>query len=283
METAFFNGNYIPKNEVRISPDDRGFLFADGIYEVIRWYKGFFYDMESHMSRLKRSLKEMRISWPEADSFPSIAAGLIERNDLKEKPSLVYLQVTRGAAVRTHAFPSLPVPVTVYAFARSLSISPETADRGISVSVTEDPRWNRCDIKSVSLLPNILSLQQAVESGFNECVFVRKGFITECSHSNIFLANENVLYTHPESGHILSGVTRKNVLRLARKTGIEVRETPFPANRLNEISEAFVTGTSFEITPVTAFDNIIVNKGIPGPLTGLLRSKFREELELLNV
>ncbi|HOF20840.1 MAG TPA: aminotransferase class IV [Bacteroidales bacterium] len=279
METAFFNGNFIPKNEVKISPDDRGFLFADGIYEVIRWYTGFFYDMEGHMSRLKRSLKEMRISWPESDSFPSVAAGLIERNDLKDKPSLVYLQVTRGTAVRTHAFPVQPVPATVYASARSLSINPGMADRGVRVSVTEDPRWNRCDIKSVSLLPNILSLQQAVESGFSECVFVRNGFITECSHSNIFLAGGNVLYTHPESGYILSGITRKNVIRLAREAGIDVRETPFPANRLNDITEAFITGTSFEITPVTAFDDFIVNRGRPGPLTELLRTKFREELD----
>jgi D-alanine transaminase len=106
METAFFNGKYIPKNEVAISPDDRGFLFADGVYEVVRWYQGFFYDMNSHNLRLKRSLRELRINWPDADLFPSIAADLIKSNKLEKEPAMVYLQVTRGAAKRTHYFPT---------------------------------------------------------------------------------------------------------------------------------------------------------------------------------
>ena len=282
MEIAFFNGSFLPKNEVSISPDDRGFLFADGIYEVVRWYRGFFYDMNGHMSRLKRSLKEIRIEWPEVDSFPSVAADLIEKNDLKEKPSLIYLQVTRGAAKRTHAFPAYPIPPTIYAFAWGFRPEPEMIAKGISVIIKEEPRWNRCDIKSVSLLPNILSFQQAVETGCMECVFVRDGNITECAHSNIFFVSGDVLYTHPESNHILSGITRKNVLRIARQAGITVREIPFQENRLNEISEAFITNTSFEIGPVTAIGETPVGNGIPGPVTTLLRSKFHEELAAMK-
>src|SRR5512141_2199730 len=133
METAFFNGKLLPKNEIRISPDDRGFLFADGIYEVIRWYEGFFYDMNGHMTRLKRSLRELRIKWPEVDSFPEIARELIKQNKLETRPAMVYLQVTRGSARRTHSFPSPEVAPTSYA--NAWGFTPETAfvETGIKV------------------------------------------------------------------------------------------------------------------------------------------------------
>ncbi|HBE41468.1 MAG TPA: hypothetical protein DDW27_09735 [Bacteroidales bacterium] len=282
MEIAFFNGNFLPKDEVKISPDDRGFLFADGIYEVVRWYEGFFYDMEGHVSRMKRSLKEIRLEWTEADSFPSVAKELIDKNNLNEKPSLVYLQVTRGAAKRTHAFPFPPILPTVYAFAWSFRPDPEMIGKGIRVIITKEPRWNRCDIKSVSLLPNIMSFQQAVEKGCLESVFVRDGFVTECAHSNIFFVSGDIVYTHPESENILSGITRKNVLRLAREEGITVSEIPFPENRLNEISEAFITNTSFEVAPVIQLGDKSVGKGIPGPITNLLRIKLHEELATMK-
>lgn len=278
MEIAFLNGNFIPKNDVCISPDDRGFLFADGIYEVVRWYEGFFYDIEGHLTRLKRSLNEIRIEWPGADSFPSIAGELIERNNLYRQPSLIYLQVTRGAAKRTHAFPSPPVLPTVYASAWEFHPDNPMTSKGIRVIIKKDPRWNRCDIKSVSLLPNILYLQQAVDNGCAECIFARDGFITECVHSNVFVVAGDILYTHPESNNILSGITRKNVLRIAHQAGIPVSETPFPERKLNEISEAFITNTSSEILPVIEIGNNIVGKGIPGPITNILLEKFHEDL-----
>lgn len=282
MEIAFFNGSFMTKNEVKISPDDRGFLFADGIYEVVRWYEGFFYDMDGHVQRMKRSLKEIMLEWPEADSFPSVAKELIDKNDLNEKPSLVYLQVTRGAAKRTHAFPSTPIPPTVYAFAWSFYPDPGMIEKGIRVIIKKEPRWNRCDIKSVSLLPNILSFQQAVENGCLESVFVRDGFITECAHSNVFVIVGDVVYTHPESDNILSGITRKNVIRLARQSDIKIIETPFPESRLDEISEAFITNTSFEVAPVIQMGDRSVGNGIPGPITTLLRNKFHEELAAMK-
>lgn len=278
MDITYFNGKFLPKDEVRISPDDRGFLFADGIYEVVRWYQGFFYDMEGHMWRLKRSLKELMLDWPEADSFPDVAAELIERNQLNSKPSLVYLQVTRGAAKRTHAFPTPSIPSTVYANAWAFRPDPEMIGRGIRVMTTKEPRWNRCDIKSVSLLPNILSFQKAVERGCLECIFIRDGLVTECAHSNVFFIAGDVLYTHPESNNILSGITRKNVLRLARQSGIPVRESPVAESRLGDISEAFITNTSFEVAPVIQIDNRTVGNGVPGPVTILLREKFRDDL-----
>jgi D-alanine transaminase len=282
MSTAYYNGKFLSKERVKISPDDRGFLFADGIYEVARWYEGFFFDMESHMARMKRSMKEIRISWPEADSFPAIAKELIKRNKLQDKPSLVYFQVTRGVAKRVHAFPSPPVEPTVYAYAWSFNPAKEKISKGINTILRADPRWNRCDIKSISLLPNILCFQEAVETGSMECIFVKDGMMTECSHSNVFFVIDGIMYTHPECESILSGVTRKNFIRIANEAGISVFEIPVSANRLNEISEVFVTNTSFEIAPVITIDGKPVGTGVPGPVTKLLRERFDKETSTLR-
>ncbi|MCU0462097.1 MAG: aminotransferase class IV [Bacteroidales bacterium] len=274
MSICYFNGKFLKKERVKVSPDDRGFLFADGVYEVVRWYEGSFFDMESHMARLKRSMKEIRISWPEADSFPSVALKLISKNGLQKRPSLVYLQVTRGAAKRTHAFPSPPVAPTVYANAWGFNPAKDLISAGIETILRQDPRWNRCDIKSVSLLPNVLSFQEATENGSMECIFVRDGMMTECAHSNVFFVIDGKVFTHPESENILSGVTRKNIIRIAREAGISVFEMPVAASRLNEISEAFITNTSYEIAPVVSIGKNTVGDGKPGPVTKLLRENF---------
>jgi D-alanine transaminase len=282
METAYLNGKFLPKNKVRISPDDRGFLFADGIYEVVRWYEGFFYDMASHMVRLKRSMREIRISWADADTFPYVAQELITLNNLQDRPALIYLQVTRGAAKRTHAFPSPEIKPTIYAFARGFRPDSETMASGIGVILRKDIRWSRCDIKSISLLPNILSFQEARDLGSYECIFIRDSLITEGAHSNVFFVINGVLYTHPESENVLSGVTRKNVLRIARETGINVRETAVPENRINEIDEAFITNTSSEVAPVVSINDRIIGNGKPGLVTKLLQEKFAAEILVLK-
>jgi D-alanine transaminase len=282
MEIAYFNGNYLPHENIHISPDDRGFLFADGVYEVIRWYEGFFYDMEGHMARLMRSMEGIRLTWDEAGSFPSVAQELIKRNNLHSLPVLVYLQVTRGVARRSHAFPSPDVPPTVYAFARSFRPEKEVISSGINTILKEDTRWASCNIKSVSLLPNILSFQEARKAGAYEYIFYRNDIITECAHSNIFFVINDVLTTHPESEKILSGITRKNVLHLAHEAGIPVSETALRVNQLDEITEAFVTNTSFEIAPVIAINDKIVGDSVPGPVTKLLRNKFDTSVAALR-
>ncbi|HOO98593.1 MAG TPA: aminotransferase class IV [Bacteroidales bacterium] len=274
METAWFNGSFIPKEEVRISPDDRGFLFADGIYEVVRWYRGGFFDMDSHLARMKRSMSEILIKWEEAGMFPRIAETLITRNGLEGKDALVYIQVTRGAAKRTHAFPKNHVDPTLYACAWGFDPARDQISSGIHTILKKDPRWNRCDIKSVSLLPNILSFQEAVEAGAMESIFVRDGLITECAHSNVFFVMEGKIFTHPESTNILSGITRKNVIRLAKESGLVVIEEALPEDYLEKISEAFVTNTSFEVAPVISINKNPVGNGKPGPLSLLLREKF---------
>lgn len=282
METTYFNGKFIPKNEVKISPDDRGFLFADGIYEVVRWYEGFFYDMESHLLRLKRSLRELRIIWPDSDMFPSIALDLIKKNKLSNQPAMVYIQVTRGEEKRTHSFPSPDVKPTVYAYAWGFVPDINLKETGIKVMLKEDIRWSRCDIKSVALLANTISFQEACENGLKECVFVRNGFITEGSHSNIFFVIDKTLYTHPESNFVLPGVTSKNVLRIARQSGINIREEAINENRLRFAQEAFITNTSSEVIPVTDLGGNSIGDGVPGPLTRLICDKFKAETDALK-
>ena len=282
MEIAYFNGKFLPKDEIKVSPDDRGFLFAEGIYEVVRWYGGFFYDMEGHLTRLKRSLREIRIEWPEADSFPSIAWKLVKVNHFENVPALIYLQVTRGAAKRTHAFPSPPVSPTVYAFAKDFIPENTGKESGISVMLKEDIRWSRCDIKSIALLPNTLCFQEALENGFSECAFVRNGIITECSHSNIFFVVDGTLFTHPESEFVLSGITRKNILRIAGEAGISVKEEAVPENMIRDVQEAFLSNTSGEITPVIAINEDTIGDGNPGSVTRLLRGKFNDEIFFLK-
>ena len=282
MEHTFFNGKFIPKDEVKISPDDRGFLFADGIYEVVRWYEGIFFDMNSHIQRLKRSLGELRINWTAVDDFPSIAMELLKLNNLTNQPAMIYLQVTRGAARRTHYFPSPEVASTVYSYAWGFKPDTESKKTGIKVMLKEDIRWSRCDIKSVSLLANTMSYQEACQNGLKECIFIRNGVITEGSHSNIFFVIDGTLYTHPENNYILSGITRKNVLRIAHEAGINVREEAVPENRIRFIKEAFITNTSSEVTPVTDMGGNSLNDGMPGPVTMRIREKFDAEIRAMQ-
>jgi D-alanine transaminase len=282
MNIAYFNGKYLPKDEIKISPDDRGFLFADGIYEVMKWYGGFFYDIDSHLIRMKRSLKETRINWTEEDTFLTFSKELIKRNQLSDRQALIYLQVTRGAAPRTHHFPEPAVNPTVYSFASEIISNGIPTGSGVKVLLKKDFRWSRCDIKSVALLANTLSFQEAHEKGFNECVFVRDGMITEGSRSNIFFVIDGTLYTHPESENILSGLTRKNILRIAREAGIPVKEEPLPEKNLAIIHESFITNTSVEVAPVVAINEMPVGNGIPGPVTMNIRKFFLAEINALK-
>jgi len=278
MSISYFNGKFLPKDEVKISPDDRGFLFADGVYEVVRWYEGFFFDMDSHLGRLKRSLRELRIHWAEVDMFQALSLELIKLNNLESQPAMIYLQVSRGAAKRSHNFPSPDVSPTCYAYAWGFVPDIEAKDSGIKVMLKEDIRWSRCDIKSIALLANTLSFQEAYQVGLKECIFVRNGLITEGSHSNIFFVIDGMLCTHPESNHILSGVTRKNILRIAHEAGLKIREEAVQESRIRFIKEAFISNTSAEVTPVIDLGGNTFGDGVPGPITRLIQEKFDKEL-----
>jgi D-alanine transaminase len=278
MDIVYLNGQYTPHEKAFISPDDRGFLFGDSVYEVVRWYGGYFFDMEGHMNRLRRSLNETRIIWKDIDDFPEIAEKLIHDNDLGDGCSIVYLQVTRGAASRNHVFPDPPVPPTVYVFVRRQSMDTLLWERGIAIAPTPDPRWNRCDIKSTALLANILPYQDAHDNGFAEVCFIRDGLVTEGAHSNIFFVRDETVYTHPESNNILSGITRRNIISIAAENGIWLVEEAVAADMIPYMQEAFITNTTGEVVPVVRVGSQTIGDGTPGKITQMLQRLFREKV-----
>jgi len=279
MDEVYLNGQFIPRDKAMISPDDRGFLLGDSIYEVIRWYGGYFFDLSGHAARLRRSLRETRIVWEDDPKFEEIAEELIQRNELGTECAIVYFQVTRGVAPRTHAFPDPPVKPTVYGFARRQSINTLVAEKGVAIWLTPDPRWNRCDIKTTALIANILPYQEAHDKGFAEVCFVRNGFVTEGAHSNIFFVRDETLYTHPENNGILSGITRKNVISVAGTNGIAVVEEAVAADMIPYMNEAFISNTTGEIVPVTRITDQQIGDGTPGPVTRRLQMQLRELIQ----
>jgi len=279
MNIAYLNGSFLPQNEVCISPDDRGFLFADGIYEVMRWYGSFFLGMDLHIQRLRNSLFQTKIHWDNTAALGQIAKELVFRNKLDKESALVYLQVTRGVAPRMHRFPDMPIQPTVYAFASPFINHPEQKTEGVKVCTTVDFRWSRCNIKSIALLPNVLAFQDAWEKNCHECLFIRNGYYTEASHANVFFVRQKKVFTHPESGFILPGVTRRIVIDLCRRLEISIEELPVPADETDYMDEVFLTGTSAEVTPVIAINGQPVRDGHPGVVTRKLQAALDEYIQ----
>jgi len=282
MNTVYLNGQFIPADKATISPDDRGFLFGDSVYEVARWYGGFFLDLPGHAARLRRSLNETRIVWDEADRIEEISEALINRNNLGGDCAIVYFQVTRGAAPRSHAFPNPPVKPTVYGFARRHSIDTLACERGVGLMLVPDPRWNRCDIKTTALIANILPYQEAHDNGFAEVCFVRNGVVTEGAHSNIFFVRDGTLYTHPETNDILSGITRKIVIALAAENEIPLVTEAVASDMIPYMQEAFICNTTGEIVPVLKISDQVIGEGTPGLVTRNIHRLFRDWVQASN-
>ena len=277
---AYFNGKFIPKEKITISPEDRGFLFADGAYEVICSYNGKLFKVDEHLERLKRSLSELRIVESSINRLRTISEGLIERNELSTVHAMIYIQVTRGAAPRKHIFPDKDTPATVYANASSFQPLYKEREKGIATITLPDIRWGRCDIKSVALLPNVLACQQAKERGATEAVFIRDGFITEGSHTNLCAVFDGRLVTHPANNLILGGITRKVVLDLCIQLGIPFTESPILEKEMKNADEVMVLGTTYEILPVVRVDDWKVGDGKPGPITRELQHAYRHATAL---
>jgi len=273
---AYFNGQFMQKDEVRISPDDRGFLFADGVYEVIRVYNGKLFRAEDHLERMTRSLGELRIRGVNVPEFRDISEELIRENHLDKEGAVVYIQITRGATFpRKHVFPEEDTPPTLYAFAAPFASPLQQWEEGVKIILVSDIRWTRCDIKTVSLLPNALGNQQAKENGAAEAVFVRDGVITEGSHTNFAAVSEGQLLTFPECNYILPGITRKVVLELCGELDIPVREFPVFEKDLKNADECMILGTTTEVMPVVQVDDRMVGDGKPGQITMKLHHAFR--------
>ncbi len=267
-DVVYFDGRYVPKSEVRVSPDDRGFLLGDGIYEVAAAYNGRFVALDRHMDRLRRSLRESRIDESVAEPLETVFQELLERNGFDETgKSMVYLQVTRGAAPRSHAFPKVAVRPTVYAYAAPVPAELGELAAGAAAITRPDVRWSRCDIKVISLIANVLANQEAKEAGAFEAILIRDGFALEGTHTSFFAVKDGVIRTAPISNFILPGITRELAIEAVLREGIEVVEEPISASDLGSMDELFITGTTTEVVPIVKLDGKPVGDGKPGPVT----------------
>ncbi len=278
-ETIHLNGRLIAKSEASISPEDRGFNFADGIYEVIKYYGGKPFRYADHMERLKRSLREIRIDFNGFNQLETVFQSLLEQNGLTNLEAGIYLQITRGSRTRIHHFPENMNP-TIYATAFPFATKWDQLENGVKVITTEDIRWLRCDIKSISLLPNVLAAENAHEQDAVEAIFIRNGIITEGSHSSFMAVKDGVVYTHPDSNLILPGITKKVVMEICQGNGIQVIEEGILASELAGMDEMMIVGTGSEVTPVVKIDETLVCNGQPGPVTLFIQEKFFKQTRL---
>jgi D-alanine transaminase len=271
---VFLNGAFMPYEEARIPIMDRGFLFADGIYEVSAVLGGRLVDSDAHLARLESSLSEIRISNPySAAEWTRLCEELVRRNGLNE--GLVYMQVTRGVAERDFAFPKDAKPtVMMFTQAKNILASP-AAETGVAIVTVPDLRWKRRDIKSVALLAQVLAKQAAAEAGVYEAWMVEDGFVTEGSSSTAFIiTSDRRIVTRPLSNAILPGITRRAVLELAAENGLSVEERLFSLEEAHAAAEAFLTSASSFVMPIVAIDGRAVANGKPGALTRRLRALY---------
>jgi D-alanine transaminase len=276
---VYLNGEFKLISEASISPLDRGFLFADGVYESIRTYNKKLFRYKDHLERLKRSLKEIRIEFNDFNSLENIIYELIKKNNIEDE-ALVYLQITRGSVFpRIHNFPKEKISPTVFISVQELKENRDERLNGVKVILQEDIRWLRCDIKSTSLLPVVLANQKAIEAGAVEAILVRDGNITEGSHTNFFAVKGETVYTAPKSKLILEGITRKVVLEFCEKFKVDYREEFINKDDLKNFNEFFITSTTREITPVIEIDFWKINEGEPGKITKSLQSIFQKVTE----
>jgi len=276
MSTVYLNGEYLPKERAVISVDDRGFLLADGLYEVTPAYRGRLFRLEQHMARLRRGLDALRIQY-DTEGLGDVHLRLLADNGLQDEDvSIVYLQITRGVAPRTHHFPPAGTVPTVYAFSNAFRRpDPARWARGYAAITVPDRRWARADIKSIGLLPNVLSQQAAVDAGVADSLLVKDGVAIEGSHNNVFGVFGGVVTTHPATHEILHGIGRAFVMELARGLGMSVEERAIPLEEMREADEIFFTGTTTEVRPTVELDGRPVGDGTVGPVAKALYEAFK--------
>ncbi len=279
MRTVYVNGDYVPEDQARVSVFDRGFLFADGVYEVTSVLDGKLIDFGGHCKRLRRSLGEldMRLDLSDEDLL-AIHRELVTRNDIDE--GMVYLQVTRGAADRDFVFPPEDTPPTVVLFTQKKPlIESALAARGQKVITNEDKRWSRCDIKTVQLLYPSLAKMEAKAKGADDAWLVRDGFVTEGSSNNAYIVtSDGTIVTRDISSLILSGITRQAVLECARDLQMKIEERPFSVEEAENAVEAFSTSASGFVVPAVEIDGKPIGDGKPGPVATRLRSVYIDKM-----
>lgn len=272
--TGYLNGDYLPLDEIGLSPLDRGWLFADALYEVVRSYSGRLFEVERHVSRLECGARELRFRETTFPWFAEVACELVTRNALTDGEALVYVQVSRGAAPRSHRFPSPDTPPTVLAYAHRYERPPDIHDSGASAIVLPDTRWARCDIKSVSLLANTLAHETAREQDAYEAILVRDGMVTEGTRSSVLVVADGTVVGPPRSSYILDGVTRRVVREMCADLSIPYAERDISERSLAGVDEIMVTGTASDIVPIVRLGDRDIGSGTPGPITRALQEEF---------
>jgi D-alanine transaminase len=275
---AYVNGSYVAEADAKVSIFDRGFLFADGVYEVTPVVNGKLVDYDAHVERLDRSLAELKMAWPCSKAeLHAMHTELIARNDLTE--GIIYMQVTRGVADRMFNFPK-EITSSLVAFPQVMSLVDNVNARtGVKVVTTADIRWLRRDIKSVMLLAPVLGKQEAYEKGAQEAWMVEDGKVTEGTSSNAYIVKGNTVITRPLSNRILAGCTRRALFRLSQEHGVKIEERLFTPEEAYAADEAFLTSASQFVMPIVEIDGKRIGGGQPGPVSRKLRELFLEEAQ----
>ncbi|HIM25094.1 MAG TPA: D-amino-acid transaminase [Rhodospirillales bacterium] len=273
---VYINGEYVPENEAKVSIMDRGYLFADGVYEVSAVINGKMVDNDRHLLRLERSLGELDMKSPlPIDEIHKIQIELIERNGLQE--GIIYLQITRGVAERDFLWPEDISPILTMFTQEKKLLQPPLAGKGASIITVPDIRWQRRDIKSVALLAQAMAKHAARKAGADDAWMVDNGYVTEGTSTNAFIVTmDGTLVTRDLTNKILHGVTRRAVLRLAEEAQLPIEERPFKPEEAYDAVEAFATGSSFFVLPVVEIDGHVLSNRVPGPLTNRLRELYIE-------
>jgi len=279
---AYVNGRYLPQRAATVHIEDRGYQFSDGVYEVCEVRGGCVIDQRRHLARLKRSLGELDIALPMSET----ALGIIMRECMRRNrvhDGIIYLQITRGVARRDHAFPPPGTHPSVVVTARNMDFAgtERTAAEGLAVITVPDNRWQRVDIKSISLLPNVLAKQAARERGAKEAWFIDgKGQVTEGSSSNAWIVTKGgKVVTRPADNGILRGITRSVLIEVIKAQGLELEERPFTVEEAQGAREAFLTSASQIVMPVVRIDDRPVGNGAPGSVATALRAEFHRHAE----
>jgi len=274
-------GSFAHKDALLFPYEERGLQFGDGVYEVIRIYKGKPYLMTEHIERLYRSLEAIRITIKQdQNTLTALLETLLEKNTMKED-GLIYLQVTRGSVARNHVFPKNVEP-NILAYVEDKSRPFDNLRNGVHTITLPDERWSNCYIKSLNLLPNILAKQTAAENNCYEAILHRDGIVTECGSSNIYLVKDGSIYTHPTTKGILNGCVRMAISRFTQNLDIPFIEEAFSIDDITEADEMFLTSSMSEVLPVVQVDGVKVADGQPGPITRQLQEAYNADAKLVT-
>lgn len=274
--------NFVHKDALLFPIEERGSQFGDGVYEVIRIYKGKPYLLDEHVARLFRSLQAIHIQLTMNESeLTNYLQQLIETNGMKED-GFIYLQVTRGSAERNHPFPEQTTP-NLYAYIKDRPRLIDFITNGVKTITLPDERWDNCYIKSLNLLPNVLAKQEATEQHAYEAILHRNGTITEGSSSNVFLVKDGEIFTHPESKHILSGCVRSTIIQMAKKNNISLHEQAFTLDDIEEADEMFLTSSISEVTPIIQVNDLQIAGGTPGPIAKKLQYAYEIDAQISSL